>query len=259
MPSAIQFDFDNEDSKLTEGRVITAFYSDCVIVAVYSPASKEDGDARRVTFDSRLADHVASLVSKLSLPVMILGDLNVPPTDNDISEVRNWLPENRSFDIERGSFERLLRCGGVADVTKGSPFTWHPEPNHEWQLAGVGQRIDFTLLPKGFWVTDIQVRDMERLSDHRPVVVSFYKTRPTPAEFGLRRIAELAAGFDVSLFEGLETPEFDTHSLEAFQVCVQEHRKLRVRVCRSAAGAFVPRWNGQVHPKVNDVPMPNEF
>ena len=75
-----------DDPALSEGRVITVVFEDVVAVCVYSPASKTDDDPVRREFDYKLIQHVVQLRASHKLPVLVVGDLNVPPSNEDISE-----------------------------------------------------------------------------------------------------------------------------------------------------------------------------
>jgi exonuclease III len=201
LPSQVLFDFEGEDPHLSEGRVITLYFEDCVVIGVYSPATIADDDLTRVQFDHKLIQHVRQLRTINQLPVLVLGDLNVPPAPEDVSVGTPWLPRPRTFISERKAFQQLLEAGSFQDSTSSCGLTWHPEPHRYYQGIGIGQRLDLILLPHQWKVLSRKIRHFDTYSDHRPVIVEFSTSlsHPTP-QYGLQKMMAIGNGLDFSLF-----------------------------------------------------------
>ena len=242
MPQKVLFDFMGDDPTLSEGRIITLFFLDVVAVCVYSPASKTDDDCVRREFDYKLIEHVVQLRASHKLPVLVVGDLNVPPSSEDISENPNWVLQPRNYEQERARFQQLLKSGRLCDTTAKSGFTWYPEPHIRNQLAKQGQRLDLTLSPEGWTVVDCNVHHLDHFSDHRPVVLTFQVGPVVEIGFGLRRVSELTAGLDLSLFQNSSlVVGADFKSI--VRTCVDCHTQLQLEDAL-AHDKFVPLWNG---------------
>ena len=171
---------------LSEGRVITVYFEDIVVICVYSPATLTDGDPSRIEFDRKFVKHVVGIRTQSLVPVIIVGDMNVPPEERDVAASHIWLKQAREYITDRESFKTLLNLGELQDTTRGHGFTWHPEPYCYHQHAGVGQRLDVILIPQSWQVLKCQTRYRDNFSDHRPVLV-FFQASPLPCapEVGL--------------------------------------------------------------------------
>ncbi len=114
-------------------------------------------------------------LSMKQVPVLIFGDLNIPPAPEDASVGTpwHWLSRPRKFISERKAFQQLLEAGSFQDSTASCGLTWHPEPHRYYQGVGIGQRLDLILLPHRWKVLSRKVRHLDTYSDHRPVIVEF--------------------------------------------------------------------------------------
>jgi len=98
---------DNVD---TQGRVITARFSNATVITIYSPCSKindDSIDADRLRFDADIT-RLISAEKKRGVPVFAIGDYNVAPSatdcvnaplpDNLLSSCKSWERESRTLD-----------------------------------------------------------------------------------------------------------------------------------------------------------------
>ena len=111
-------------------------------------------------------------------PLVIMGDFNVAPTDDDVWDIKAFVGSTHVTPAERAAVQALLDWGLIdlpARPGKGEhPFTY-------WDYrAGMfhkdlGMRIDLVLATKSVRVTDAYVdreaRKGKLPSDHAPVVV----------------------------------------------------------------------------------------
>jgi hypothetical protein len=188
---------------------------------------------------------------------MLVGDLNVPPEPEDISEHHPWVTQPRNYETERASFQHLLQCGQVYDTTSKSGFTWHPEPHLYNQRAKVGQRLDLTLLPKDWVVTDCNIRHLDTFSDHRPTIVSFRNGPAIEINYGLRSMSKLTAGLDLALFHSSKLVEKETFK-DILRTCIGCHDQIQLDRAIDTHSTFVPLYNGPLQKAHHAVVYPGD-
>lgn len=114
--------------------------------------------------------------------LVVLGDFNVAPADEDVHEPLLWQGRIMCSEPERERFRRLLRLG-LCDTYRlapreGSPFTWWDYRMRAFR-RDLGLRIDHILAsaPLCERCTDCRIdrgpRALPRPSDHAPVVAEF--------------------------------------------------------------------------------------
>jgi bifunctional non-homologous end joining protein LigD len=169
-----------EDEEFTHSRYIEAFTNNLVIGCIYLPngnpwpGPKFDYKLRRF---QRLAEHAQSLVNR-DLPVLLIGDYNVMPTDLDTYKPENYR-KNALFRPEIKKAYHNLVAQGWTDAIR----TLYPDERIHtfWDYLrdaygrNAALRLDhFLLNPKvaerlvdaG---VDKHVRGWEKTSDHAPV------------------------------------------------------------------------------------------
>lgn len=141
----------------TEGRVITAEFSDFFLVNVYTPNSKADLSRlslRDKKWDPAFLEFLLDL--EKTKPVIFCGDLNVAHTEDDLAHPKQNRGEHGFTDEERRGIDNVISAGFIdtfRHFTSGNGYyTWWTH----WQKArerNVGWRIDYffasqKLLPK---------------------------------------------------------------------------------------------------------------
>lgn len=125
----------------------------------------------------RLIDHARSLI-EADLPVMLIGDFNVMPTDLDVYKPERWLDDALFSPEVKDAFSRLLDQGWTDALRMRHPdeiiYTfWDYFRNAYARNAGL--RIDHLLLSPAIKdrlvdaQVDRHVRGWEKTSDHAPV------------------------------------------------------------------------------------------
>jgi exodeoxyribonuclease III len=160
-------------------RYLEAELGRLVVASVYlpngNPVPSENFDYKLAWFD-RFIDHAADLVAS-GLPVVLAGDLNVVPTDNDIYNAWAWRFDAVMQPETRAAYRRLLGQGWVDAVR-----ALHPDRrmysfwvNAAAYQRGAGFRLDFLLVSPTLARrltdagVDAEYRVRERPSDHAPV------------------------------------------------------------------------------------------
>lgn len=167
---------------LAEARMIAATCGDVRLVSIYAPNGRKVGSP---FYEAKLA-WFARLTTWLERhspdsPLVIGGDFNVAPTDNDVWDARACHGGTHVSPAERDAFARLCQWG-MLDAYRAQ----HAEPErYSWwdYRAGAfhknyGMRIDHCLIsralaPRLVWTEiDREARKGKPIpSDHAPVVL----------------------------------------------------------------------------------------
>ncbi len=165
-----------------QSRYIEAAVAGILIGGLYLPnGNPRPGpkfDYKLAWFD-RLIDHAAELLGS-GLPVMLLGDFNVMPTELDVYKPERWLDDALFAPEARDAYARLLAQGWTDALRTLHPgetiYTfWDYFRNAFGRDAGL--RIDHLLLSPALAPrlidaqVDRHVRGWEKTSDHAPVWV----------------------------------------------------------------------------------------
>ena len=164
-------------------RYIEAAIGDLVVACLYlpngNPAPGPKFDYKLAWFD-RLISHALQLVSRDS-PVILAGDYNVIPADNDVYKPERWVDDALFRPETRAAYHRLCEQGWTDAIRKLHPderiYTyWDYFRNAYGRDAGL--RIDHLLLnPSAAQQlqaagVDRQVRGWEKSSDHAPTWIT---------------------------------------------------------------------------------------
>ncbi|MFC3444022.1 exodeoxyribonuclease III [Sphingobium rhizovicinum] len=166
----------------SQSRYIEAAVNGVLVGGLYLPnGNPRPGpkfDYKLCWFD-RLIDHATGLLG-LGVPVILLGDFNVMPTDRDVYKPERWREDALFAPEVRTAFFRLLDQGWTDALRTIHPddkiFTfWDYFRNAYGRNAGL--RIDHLLLSPLLRdrlidaQVDVHVRGWEKSSDHAPVWV----------------------------------------------------------------------------------------
>lgn len=165
-----------------QSRYVEAAVNGILIGALYLPnGNPRPGpkfDYKLVWFE-RLIAHAAELLAS-DLPVALVGDFNVMPTDLDVYKPERWLDDALFAPEVRSAYARLLAQGWTDALREIHPeervYTfWDYFRNAYSRNAGL--RIDHLLLSPALAgrlldaQVDSHVRGWEKASDHAPVWV----------------------------------------------------------------------------------------
>ncbi|MDR3298186.1 MAG: exodeoxyribonuclease III [Candidatus Nomurabacteria bacterium] len=168
---------DTYGNTTSEGRVLTAEFSDFFLVTVYVPNSKRELtrlSLREKLWDPALLKFIKDLEKQK--PVVICGDFNVAHAPIDLARP-NDNTQNAGFtEEERKGFDNLMNAGFIdtfrqlhPDEQKYSWWTFHANA----RIRNIGWRIDYflispTLLPK---LKSADIHDEVIGSDHAPISI----------------------------------------------------------------------------------------
>ena len=168
------------DPEDVQSRYIEAKINGVIIACLYlpngNPAPGPKFDYKMMWF-KRLITKAGRLI-KLNLPVVLVGDYNVVPTELDAHKPERWVNDAVFFPEPRAAFQKLLKQGWMDAIRKLYPdqklFTyWDYFGNAFKRDAGI--RMDHFLLSPGLGKRlmaggiDKHVRAWEKTSDHAPV------------------------------------------------------------------------------------------
>jgi exodeoxyribonuclease III len=165
-----------------ESRYIEAAVKGVIISSLYAPNGNPQPGPKfdyKLAWLDRLAAHAANLYAT-DVPVVLAGDYNVVPTDQDIYPTKSWAKDALLQPQSRTAFRRLLDQGWMDAIRQLHPdapmYTYWDYMRKRWERDG-GLRIDVLLLSaksakrlKDAGV-DRNVRGAEGASDHAPAWV----------------------------------------------------------------------------------------
>ena len=166
-----------------EARIISALCNGVKVVSVYVPNGRsleDDHYKYKLEWMKKLKQH-ADAIAKPGERLVIGGDFNIAPTDDDVWDVTKFKGATHVSAPEREVFADLC-AWGLTDAFR----TLHPEPKvfSWWDYRngsfhkGEGMRIDFLLATKSLMSEvetsgiDRNARKGEKPSDHVPVTIT---------------------------------------------------------------------------------------
>ncbi len=172
-----------------QARYIEAAVNGVLIACLYAPNGNPQPGPKfdyKLAWMARLIDHAGGLLAA-DLPVVLAGDFNIIPTDDDIypghREADNALLQPES----RATFERLLAQGWTDSVRVFHPigpiWTFWGYLRHRWR-DDKGMRLDHLLVSPSLAPrltaagVSREARAAEGASDHAPVWIALAPSKP---------------------------------------------------------------------------------
>jgi exodeoxyribonuclease-3 len=172
------------DAADTQRRYLEAAVAGVIVTSIYLPnGNPQPGPkfAYKMAWFERLLAHAAGLI-KTGLPIVLAGDFNVVPTDDDIYSPASWLDNALLQPEPREAFQRLLAQGWLDAIRSRHPtdriYTFWDYRRNRW-ARDAGLRIDHLLLSPAMAErlqevgVDRAVRGKEGASDHAPAWATF--------------------------------------------------------------------------------------
>ena len=163
-------------------RVISTTHDGIRVVNVYVPNGQAVG-TEKFLYKLEWLSHLKNMLEndlKEYPKMIVLGDFNIAPRDEDIHDPNEWADKILCSDQERSAFEEILSLGfhdSFRLFEKGSGFYSWWDYRAAAYRRGLGLRIDLLLASdelksackKGY--IDEKPRALEKPSDHTPVVI----------------------------------------------------------------------------------------
>ena len=167
-----------------QARLLRATVAGVTVIGVYVPNGSSVGSdkyAYKLEWLARLATYVEAQAA--AGPVVLCGDMNVAPEDQDVWDPAAFAGEVLCSEPERAALALVLERGGLVDVVRhlhpsGPLHTW-------WDYRGMsffrdrGVRIDHVFASPALRdratlaMVDREQRKGDTPSDHAPVLVEF--------------------------------------------------------------------------------------
>jgi len=159
-----------------EGRVLTAEYSDFLLVNAYVPNSQRE--LTRLPYRQKWDRAFLAYLKKLETrkPVILCGDLNVAHTEIDLANPKANAKNHGFTPEERAGFGAVMAAGFVDTIREfekaGGHYTWW-SPMSGARARNVGWRIDYFLVSAALKtrVKKAYHRPSIMGSDHCPVAL----------------------------------------------------------------------------------------
>jgi exodeoxyribonuclease-3 len=162
-----------------EARYLEAAVEGILIACLYAPNGNPQPGPKfdyKLAWLERLIVHAASLV-ETGLPVLLVGDYNVVPTDFDLYPSRSMKSNALVQPAPRAKYARLLEQGWIDALRALHPdepmYTFWDYLRDAWR-RDAGMRLDHLLLCPAIAArlreagVDREVRGREKSSDHAP-------------------------------------------------------------------------------------------
>ena len=168
-PNHYSFGFDGED---VEGRLITAYFDDFVLVNCYVP----NGGTRldfKMEYYEKLTNYLTDLKNKYK-NIIFCSDSNIAHTENDVSNPSEAITKTGFLPLEQQAFSNLLSFGFVDSYReihgKEKAYTWRSYKEILYKQSGMKYRFDYI-------ITNIELQQKLKesnildlpFSDHLPV------------------------------------------------------------------------------------------
>ncbi|MCQ4327276.1 exodeoxyribonuclease III [Stutzerimonas stutzeri] len=180
---------DPDDS---HSRYLEAAAHGIVVASLYLPNGNPQPGPKfdyKLAWFERLIVHARGLLDS-GHPVVLAGDYNVVPTDEDIYNTRSWLKDALLQPESRDGYRRLLAQGWTDALRAQHPqariYTFWDYFRQHWPKNS-GLRIDHLLLSPDLALrlrdagVDRWVRDQEHASDHAPAWIELAAPPDGPA------------------------------------------------------------------------------
>lgn len=180
-----------------QSRYIEAAVGGVLIAGLYLPNGNPRPGPKfdyKLAWMQRLHTHLATLVD-LKAPVVVLGDFNVIPADQDVYKPERWKDDALFAPEAKAAYHHLLEQGWTDAIRHLHPDETIYSFWHYWRKSferNAGLRIDHLLLNKPAKKrlktaeVDLRPRAWEKTSDHTPVWIEL-------AEPATRKSAKSAA------------------------------------------------------------------
>jgi exodeoxyribonuclease-3 len=163
----------------TQSRYIEAAVNGVLVASIYAPNGNPQPGRKfdyKLAWLDRLIAHAAELFAT-GLPVILAGDYNVVPTDEDIYPSKSWAKDALLQPESRARFRRLLAQGWTNAIRalhpSGPVYTFWDYKRNRWP-RDAGLRLDHLLLSADLAArlidagVDRSARGVEGASDHAP-------------------------------------------------------------------------------------------
>ncbi len=168
---------------LAEQRTISATVAGLRIHTAYAPNGRKAGTMHheiKLAWFELFRAWVEMDGLEAGSPTLVIGDLNIAPTDLDVWEPTRYRSRNLTSPPERAAFDRLLEAGLVDVVRQQHPevrlFTWWNRRGDFYE-SDRGWRLDHALADpatarrtSAVWIDRVE-RGRPGSSDHAPLVV----------------------------------------------------------------------------------------
>jgi exodeoxyribonuclease III len=174
----------------TQSRYIEAAVNGVLVASLYAPNGNPQPGPKfsyKLAWLERLAAHAADLYAT-GAPVVLAGDYNVVPNDQDIYPTKSWGKDALLQPESRAAYAHILAQGWVDAIRTLHPnepmYTFWDYKRQRWE-RDAGLRLDHVLLSPSLLDrlraagVDRGVRGQEDASDHAPVWVELREATTT--------------------------------------------------------------------------------
>ena len=175
-----------------EARAVCANVAGFDIHNLYVPAGGDEPDpeindkfAHKLDFLDRMDRIYTQRRNSGASPLIVVGDINVAPEENDVWSHKQLLKVVSHTPIETDKLKTILKNGGLNDLARSQHapeeklYTWWSYRSRDWTVSNRGRRLDHIwtdeaaspLADLPSYKIHLSDRGGEKPSDHAPVSI----------------------------------------------------------------------------------------
>ncbi|MGH1350624.1 MAG: exodeoxyribonuclease III [Methyloligellaceae bacterium] len=188
----VDFNGTEEARHLSVAVDIEGFDSELVVHNFYVPAGGDIPDidanpkfAHKLNYLNGMTEYFSDLSAKSENHMVLVGDLNVAPLEQDVWSHRQMLKVVSHTPIEVEHFDRVQNSHEWVDIMRQHVpeeeklYTWWSYRSRDWRASNRGRRLDHVWVTPSLsqtatrMIVGDEVRGWDAASDHAPVIVDF--------------------------------------------------------------------------------------
>ena len=176
-----------------EARALSVSVAGLELHNLYVPAGGDEPDteanpkfAHKLDFIERMARLYADKKAGKNNPLIVVGDLNIAPEEQDVWSHKQLLKVVSHTPVETDGLKRVVAEGGFSDIARVARgmddklYTWWSYRARDWKASNRGRRLDHIwsnetatpLVQMNSYEIHQDERGGEKPSDHCPVAVT---------------------------------------------------------------------------------------
>ncbi len=157
-----------------KGRIITLYFTNCILINIYSINSGGPKQNERIAFEQLLNAYVKKLKEDFHIPIIIAGDLNVCAKQIDYygNFEKDYNEGPSTYDFEIAAFNKLMNENGLIDSYRFCNINESKYSTYvKIKRKVIAARIDYILVDNRVqrFIQSASIHDDFCEIDHKPI------------------------------------------------------------------------------------------